>query len=163
MQVLFKQTKTATNPWKNCHRAMEANYKNMLDTTKNLCKVLRPFLEKASRIFSRMNGQQDGRLALAYFSPEYKNFDQHMQTVKNEITVYNLVSKGFLQASIPPLISIFYAKDFVQNFFVSVPKNFVAEHFGDSENFGYRKILCIRKGYHYFPLNFFCLTMPKNS
>ena len=30
---------------------------------------------------------QDGRLAPAYFSPEYKNFDQHMQTVKNETTV----------------------------------------------------------------------------
>ena len=43
-------------------------------------------------------------------------------------------------------------------FFVSVPKNFVGEHFGVSENFGYRQILCIRKGYHYFPLKFFCLT-----
>ena len=32
-------------------------------------------------------GEQDGRLASAYFSPEYKNFDQHMQTVKNETTV----------------------------------------------------------------------------
>ena len=33
------------------------------------------------------NNKQDGRLAPAYFSPEYKNFDQHMQTVKNETTV----------------------------------------------------------------------------
>ena len=31
--------------------------------------------------------EQDGRLAPAYFSPENKNFDQHMQTVKNEATV----------------------------------------------------------------------------
>ena len=29
-----------------------------------------------------------------------------------------------------------------------VPKNFVGEHFGVSENFLYRKILCIRRGYH---------------
>ena len=28
----------------------------------------------------------------------------------------------------------------------TVPKNFVGEHFGVSENFGYRKILCIREG-----------------
>ena len=30
----------------------------------------------------------------------------------------------------------------------TVPKNFVVEHFGVSENFVYRKILCIRSGYH---------------
>ena len=32
--------------------------------------------------------------------------------------------------------------------FVTVPKNFVREHFGVSENFVHRKILCIRRGYH---------------
>ena len=31
--------------------------------------------------------EQDGRLALAYFSPEHKYFDQHLRTVKNETTV----------------------------------------------------------------------------
>ena len=31
-------------------------------------------------------------------------------------------------------------------FCLTVPKNFVGEHFGVSENFGYRKILCIREG-----------------
>ena len=31
--------------------------------------------------------EQDGRLAPAYLSPEYKYFDQHLQTVKNETTV----------------------------------------------------------------------------
>ena len=31
--------------------------------------------------------QQDGQLAPAYFSPEYKYFDWHLQTVKNETTV----------------------------------------------------------------------------
>ena len=30
--------------------------------------------------------------------------------------------------------------------YLTVPKNFVGEHFGVSENFGYRKILCIREG-----------------
>ena len=30
----------------------------------------------------------------------------------------------------------------------TVAKNFVGEHFGVSENFVYRKILCIRRGYH---------------
>ena len=36
-----------------------------------------------------MNGmiEQDGRLAPAYFSQEYKYFDQHLPTVKNETTV----------------------------------------------------------------------------
>ena len=33
---------------------------------------------------------------------------------------------------------------------LTVPKNLVAEPFGISENFGYRKILCIRGGYHDF-------------
>ena len=41
---------------------------------------------------------------------------------------------------------------FCSNFFVSLPKNFVGEHFGVSENFVYRKIFCIRIGYHYTPL-----------
>ena len=29
------------------------------------------------------------------------------------------------------------------------------EHIGVSESFGYRRFLCIRRGHHYFPLNFF--------
>ena len=46
----------------------------------------------------------------------------------------------------------------------TVPKNFVGEHFGVSENFGYRKILCIREGwgYHVSPSKTFCHTVPKN-
>ena len=35
---------------------------------------------------------------------------------------------------------------FVQNFWSHSTENFVGEHFGVSENFGYRKILCIREG-----------------
>ena len=42
-------------------------------------------------------------------------------------------------------------------------KIFVGEHFfvSEAEAFGYRNILCIRRGYHYFPSKFFCLTVPK--
>ena len=36
----------------------------------------------------------------------------------------------------------------VKNFCHTVPKSSVGEHFGVSENFVYRKILCIRSGYH---------------
>ena len=39
----------------------------------------------------RVKNKQDGRLAPAYFSPNYKYFDQILQTVKNETTVLNLV------------------------------------------------------------------------
>ena len=54
------------------------------------------------------------------------------------------------------------------NFFVSVPKNFVGEHFSVSENFGHRKSLWIKGGeaggreYHDFLSKIFCLTVPKN-
>ena len=43
------------------------------------------------------NNQQDGRLAPAYFSPNYKYFDQLLQKVKNKTTVLILVFKEFLQ------------------------------------------------------------------
>ena len=49
---------------------------------------------------------------------------------------------------------------------LTVPKNFVGEHFGVSENFMYRKILCIREerggGYHVSPSKTFCHTVLKN-
>ena len=49
-----------------------------------------------SCIFSNsLNGKQDGRLARAYFSPNYNYFYQLLQTVKNETTVLNLVFKRF--------------------------------------------------------------------
>ena len=35
--------------------------------------------------------KQDGRLAPAYFSPNYKCFDQLLQMVKNKTTVLNLI------------------------------------------------------------------------
>ena len=39
--------------------------------------------------------------------------------------------------------------------FVSVPKKFAGETSCVSESFGYRKILCIRRGFHYFLLKLF--------
>ena len=142
---------------------------------------------------SDWNGKQDGRLAPAYFSQEHKYFDQHLPTVKNETIVWNLVCESFPQTSIPLLISIFYAKEFLSRLFVqnflshstekfrwgtlrcirkfrvaknfmhqrggyqvsssktfchTVPKNFLREYCGASENFVHRNILCIRRGYH---------------
>ena len=101
---------------------------------------------------SESKWEQDGWLAPACFSPNYKYFDQLLQTVKNETTVLNLnLKKGFLQTSIPPLISIFYAKEGVSRFFVEIfclklLKKFAGEPSGVSENFGYRKILCLKGG-----------------
>ena len=102
----------------------------------------------------------------AYFAPNYKYFDQLLQTVKNETTVLNLAFKGFLQTSIPPLISIFYAKeDFpLKIFCLTVPKKLVGEPFGVSEIFGYRKISCIRggKGGYYDSRRKFVVSVLKN-
>ena len=65
-------------------------------------------------------------LAPAFFSPNYKYFDQLLQMVKNKTTVLILVLKEFLRTSIPPLISVLYAKvynDFPLKFFrLTVPK-----------------------------------------
>ena len=78
-------------------------------------------------------------LAPAYFSPDYKYFDRLLETVKNKTIVLILVFKEFLPASIPPLISVLYAKGNhyfpLKNFCLTVPKNFVGEHFCVSENF----------------------------
>ena len=76
-------------------------------------------------------------LAPAYFSPNYKYFDQLLQTVKNKTTVLILVFKQFLQTSIPPLISVLYAKGYhyfpLKNFRLS------------AENFRRGTRLCFRK------------------
>ena len=98
----------------------------------------------------KKNEEQDGRLAPAYFSPNYKYFDQLFQTVKNKTTVLILVSEEFLQTSIRPLISVLYAKGYhdfpLKNFCLTVPKNFVEEPFCVSENLWYRKMLGLREG-----------------
>ena len=107
----------------------------------------------SSQHLQQKKSKQDSRLTTAYFSPNYKYFDQLLQTVKNETTVLNLVLKGFLQTSILPLIYIFYEKkkrgyhDFpLKIFCLTVPKNFVGELFCVSENFCYRKFSCIGGG-----------------
>ena len=93
-------------------------------------------------------------LAPVFFSPNYKYFDQLLQTVKSKTTVLILVFKEFLQTSIPPLISVFYAKGYhdfpLKNFRLTVPKNFVEEPVCISENFGYRKTLWLRGKNHDF-------------
>ena len=42
---------------------------------------------KKNQTSRQLDNKQNGRLEPAYFSPEDKNFDHHMQTVKNETTV----------------------------------------------------------------------------
>ena len=85
-----------------------------------------------------LNRKQDGRLAPAYFLPNYKYFDQLLQTVKNKTTVLMLVFKEFSQTSIWPLISVLYAKGFHDNplkiFCLTVTKKFVGESFNNSIN-----------------------------
>ena len=72
-------------------------------------------------------------------SPNYKFFDQLLQTVKNQTTLLISVFKKFLQTSIPPPISVLYAKGYhdypMKNFCVTVPKTFIEEPFCVSENF----------------------------
>ena len=65
---------------------------------------------------------QDGQLAPAYFSPNYKNFGRPLQTVRNKTTVLNLVFKEFFHTSTPPRISVFLQKGitiFCRKIFVS--------------------------------------------
>ena len=119
----FKALKRDFNPWSQIRKTFFENY--------NSCQV---FVQK---------DKQDGRLAPAYFSHNYKYFDQLLQTVKNETTVLNLVFKEFLQTSIPPLISILYAKKGVSRFFV---ENFLPH---STEKFRRRSLVCFRK----FPLS----------
>ena len=89
-------------------------------------------------------------LAPAYFSPNYKYFDQLLQTVKNKTTVSILVFKELLQTSVPPLISVLYAKGYhdllLKIFRLTVPKNFVEEPFFVSQNFWYRKKIIDKRG-----------------
>ena len=105
-------------------------------------------------------------LAPVFFSRNYKYFDQLLQTVKNKATVLMIVFKEFLQTSVPPLISVLYAKEYhdfpLKNFRLTVPKNFVEEPVCVSENFGYRKTLCLRGEYHDFLSKVCCLTVMKN-
>ena len=125
------------------HSKRQTNRANYLVTNDNLEKTVK----KRQVVWIH---KQDGRLAPAYFSPNYKYFDQLLQTVKNKTTVLILGFKDFSQTLIWPLISVLYAKayhDFPSKLFcLTIPKNFVGEPFGVSENFWYRKSLWIRGG-----------------
>ena len=106
------------------------------------------------------NSYKGNMLVPAFFSPNYKYFDQLLQTVKNKTTVLILVFKEFLQTSIRPMISVLYAKGYhdfpLKNFCLTVPKNFVEEPFFVSQNFWYRRNSWIRGGeYHDFLSKFF--------
>ena len=84
--------------------------------------------------------------------------------------VLNLVFKGFLQTSIPPLISIFYAKEEGGGVSRYSFENFLSH---STKKIHRRTLLCFRKlmrsknfihkrGYHDFLSKFFCLKVPKN-
>ena len=75
------------------------------------------------------NVKQDGRLAPAYFSQEYKYFDQHLPTVKNETCLKSSLRK-------------FTITTFRSNFFVSHYRNILL---GNTSV--YQKILGIEKLY----------------
>ena len=154
-------------------------YKNILSTLRDPTRRFEPFGSLSQSAFEQiqlkklsmwLKEKQDGRLAPAYFSPNYKYFDHFLQTVKNKTTVLILVFKEFLQTSIPPLISVLYAKGYhsypLQTFCLTVPKNFVQEPFCVSQNFWHRKKISIRGDwegeYQDFPLKIFCLTVPRN-
>ena len=78
-----------------------------------------------------------GRLAPAYFSPNYKYFDQLLQTVKNKIIVLILVFKEFLQIN--------STTDFC-TLCKRVSRFSLEKISSQCRNFGYRKMLGIREG-----------------
>ena len=100
------------------------------------------------------------------FFASYYNFDQLLQTVKNETTVLNLVFKGFLQTSIPLLIFIFYAEEFLPRFSVKIFLSHSTERFCKGTLLCFRKFLLSKnfmhkRGYQDFLSTIFCLTIPK--
>ena len=159
---------------KSC-RTLSKNFSAILSRVDSTCPGER-FEQKLSDLANHRrkksttnweNLKQDGRLAPAYFSPNYKYFDQLLQTVKNKTTVLILVFKECLQTSIRPLISVLYAKGY---------HNFPLKKFSHSaEKFRRGTLLCFTKflipknvkdkrggGYHDFLSKLFCLTVPKN-
>ena len=105
-------------------------------------------------------------LAPACFSPNYKNFDQHLQTVKNKTTVLILVFKDYLQTSVRLLISLPYAKGYhkfpLKNFRLTVPKNFVGEPFSVSLVSGIEHFYASERGLPRFSVENFLSHSIKN-
>ena len=111
--------------------------------------------------------KDDGRLAPVYFSPNYKYFDQLLQTVKNKTTVLILVFKEFLQINSTTDFRTLCER--VSRF--SLEK--FSSHSAEKNRRG--TLLCFRKfllsknvrdkrggwGYQDFPSKTFCLTVTK--
>ena len=128
------------------------------------------------------NIKQDGRLAPAYFSPNYKYFDKILQTVKNETIVLNLVFKGFF-TNINSTIDFCSLYRRVSRFSVENFLSQCAEKFREGTLLCFKKFLVPKnvkdkrerererererkrereRGHHDFPSKICCLTVPKN-
>ena len=110
-----------------------------------------------------MNIEQDGWLAPAFFSPNYKYFDQLLQTVKNKTTVLILVFTNINLASDFCTLCNRVWRFSVENFL-----SHGAEKFRRGTFLCFRKFLVPKKvwdkrgdGYHDFLSKLFCLTVPK--
>ena len=84
--------------------------------------------------------KQDGRLAPASFSPNYKYFDQLLQRVRNQTLVLNSVFEGFFTNINSATDFYTLCKEGVSRFLcLTVPKIFVGETFKVSEKIGTEK------------------------
>ena len=92
----------------------------------------------------------DKRWGVSQFS--FGNFSSHM-------------TKSFVRGSFCVSESFRYGKKIMDKRWgggvYHSAKKFRGEPFNVSENFGYRKILCMRRGFHYSPMKIFRLTVPK--
>ena len=113
------------------------------------------------------NEKQDGRLAPAYFSPNYKYFDEFLQTVKNKTTVLILVFRVFTN-QFHHWFLYFMQKDITSRFSLEKISSHSAEKIRRGTLLCFRKFLLSknvrfeRGGYQDFPSKTFCLTVPKN-
>ena len=109
------------------------------------------------------NKKQDGWLAPAYFSLDYKQFDQILQIVKNDTTGLNLVFKVFYKHQFHHW-SLYFKQ--ISRF--SIKFFFVSQYRKTSMgNLCYRKIILVsknfkdKKGITIFGRIIFCLPVPK--
>ena len=110
--------------------------------------------------------KQDGRLAPAYFSPNYKYSDQFLQTVKNKTTVLIFVFEELSQNNSTTDICTLCRR--VSRFSFEKFPSHSAEKFPRGTLLCFRKFLLsknvrdIRGGYQDLPSKTFCLTAPKH-
>ena len=138
----------------------------LLRKTWNLAKITEVITFQRSFRFTNLKTKQDGPLAPAYFSPNYKYFDQLCKRLKTK-QLFWYVFKEFLQTPIRPLISVLYAKGYhdfpLKKFCLTVTKNFVEEPFCVWKILVSKNVRDKRGGgYHDFLSKLFCLTVPKN-